>query len=101
MSRARRASIDIDYEHVSITSDLEGSLKSFSYTDMASGETDSISVSLQDRERKWMGSWSPEKGDHISASAMFHDWDGEGDSWGFYCGSFDVDDVDLSGRPAV
>ena len=101
MSRARRASIDIDYEHTNITSDLEGSLKSFSYTDMASGETDSISVSLQDREHRWMGSWSPEKGDHISTSAMFCDWDSEGDNWGIYCGSFEVDDVDLSGPPAA
>ena len=49
MSRARRASIDIDYEHVNITDSIKGSLKTFSYTDMASKETDSISVTLQER----------------------------------------------------
>ena len=101
MSRARRATIDIDYEHVNISDSINGSMVSFSYTDVASGETDSVSLSLQDRERKWMGSWAPRKGDHVDASAMFHDWEGEGDSWGMLCGSFEVDDISMSGPPAA
>lgn len=101
MSRVRRASVEIDYEHVNITDNIKGSLKTFSYTDVASGETDSISVALQDRERKWMGSWAPVKGDHISANAVFQDWENEGDHWGFYCGLFEVDDISMSGPPAV
>lgn len=100
MSRARRALIDIEYEHVNITSDIKGSLKTFSYMDFASGETDSISISLQDRERRWMGSWAPKKGDHVSSSVLFNDWDGEGDSWEMYCGTFEVDDIEMSGPPA-
>lgn len=100
MSRARRAAVDITYGHVNITNDIKDSLKTFSYTDMASGESDSISLSLQDRERLWMGSWSPKKGDHISAGAMFHDWDREGDNWAVYCGTFEVDDISMSGPPA-
>lgn len=100
MSRARRASVEINYEHVNITDNIKGSLKTFSYTDMASKETDSISITLQDRERKWMGSWAPVKGDHISASAMFQDWGSEGDHWGIYCGLFEVDDISMSGPPA-
>ena len=99
MSRARRASIDVDYEHVNITDEIEGSVKIFTYTDVASGESDSLSLSLQDRERKWMGSWAPQKGDHISASATFQDWDGEGDEWKIYCGSFEVDDISMNGPP--
>lgn len=101
MSRARRATVDVDYEHVNIMDNINGSMASFSYTDVASGETDSISLSLQDREHRWMGSWAPKKGDHINASAMFNDWDGEGDSWGMFCGSFEVDDIAMSGPPAV
>ncbi|MCM1124281.1 MAG: LysM peptidoglycan-binding domain-containing protein [Eubacterium sp.] len=101
MSRARRAEIDVDYEHVNITASIEGNLKSFSYTDVASGETDSISLVLQDREHQWMGSWAPQKGDHISASAVFRDWEGEGDNWEIYCGSFEVDDIQMSGPPAA
>lgn len=99
MSRARRASISVSYEHVNITDEVAGSVKTLTYTDVASGESDQLSLSLQDRERKWMGSWAPEKGDHISASAAFRDWEGEGDNWGIYCGSFEVDDISMSGPP--
>lgn len=99
MSRARRASISVNYEHVNIADEIWGSVKTLTYTDVASGESDSLSLSLQDRERRWMGSWAPKKGDHISASASFQDWDGEGDSWGIFCGSFEVDDISISGPP--
>lgn len=100
MSMTRRAAIDVDYEHVNITDDIDGNLQSFTYTDVASGEADTVSLSLQDREHKWMGNWAPQKGDHISASAMFRDWESEGDHWEIYCGLFEVDDITISGPPA-
>ncbi len=99
MSRVRRASVSVSYEHVNITDEIAGSVKSLTYTDTASGESDAISLSLQDRDRKWMGSWAPRKGEHISATAAFHDWDREGDRWDIYCGSFEVDDISMSGPP--
>lgn len=99
MSRARRASISVTYEHVDITDEVAGSVETLTYTDIASGKSDSLSLSLQDRDRKWMGSWAPQKGDHLSANMMFQDWDGEGDSWGIYCGYFEVDDIEMSGPP--
>lgn len=101
MSRARRATVKVEYEHVDITDNINGSMVSCTYTDVASGETDSVSLSLQDREHKWMGSWAPKKGDHVDASFSFHDWDGEGDGWGILCGSFEVDDISMSGPPAA
>ena len=101
MSRARRASVRIRYNNTDITEDIGDDLKTFSYTDAASGESDSISLTLKDRERKWMGGWMPEKGSHISADIIFKDWAYEGDDWEMYCGEFEVDDVSLSGPPAV
>ena len=100
MSKARRAGFEIIYEHVDITEDVKGDVSAFAYTDVASGESDSMSLSVQDRERKWMGGWAPKKGDHMSASALFYDWTQENDHWGFYCGSFEVDDVSMSGPPS-
>ncbi len=100
MSRARRAAPDISYEHTNITEQIKGCLKSFTYTDIASGGSDSIAIAVQDREKKWMGGWSPQKGDHISASSHFMDWMHDGDDWKMYCGEFEVDDVSVSGPPA-
>lgn len=101
MSRARRAGVEIEYEHVDITEDIAGSISSFSYVDVASGESDSISLKIEDRERKWLGGWAPQKGDRISADMVFFDWMRDGDHWGTYCGSFEVDDVSMEGPPAV
>lgn len=101
MSRARRAFARIRYNNTDITEDIGDDLKEFSYTDAASGESDSISLTLKDRERKWMGGWMPEKGSNISADIIFKDWEHEGDDWEMYCGEFEVDDVSLSGPPAV
>lgn len=101
MSRARRAFARIRYNNTDITEDIGDDLKEFSYKDAASGESDSISLTLKDRERKWMGGWMTEKGSNISADIIFKDWEHEGDDWEMYCGEFEVDDVSLSGPPAV
>ena len=100
MSRARRAGVQIEYEHVDITEDIAKSIDSFSYTDVASGAADRISLKIEDRERKWLGGWAPQKGDRISANMVFYDWLGEGDHWGMYCGNFQIDDVSMGGPPA-
>lgn len=99
MSRARRASACVNYEHVDITDDIKGCVKMLSYTDVASGESDKLSISLHDRDRKWMGAWAPRKGDHVDVNLQFSDWDAEGDVWQIYCGSFEVDEVSMSGQP--
>ena len=52
MSRARRAAIKIEYEHVDISEDIEGMISSYSYTDVASGESDAVSITIEDREKK-------------------------------------------------
>ena len=58
--RTRRAEIGVSYEHVDITSDIKDSVTLMSYVDVASGESDSLSLTIQDRERKWMGGWMPQ-----------------------------------------
>ena len=98
--RTRRAEIGVSYEHVDISSDIHDSVSLMSYVDVASGESDSLSLTIQDRERKWMGGWMPQKGDHISAEMRFYDWESEGSHWGMKCGDFEVDEIKISGPPA-
>lgn len=98
--KTRRAEINVNYEHVDISSDIRDSVTLMSYVDVASGESDSLSLTLQDRERKWMGGWMPKKGDHISAEMRFYDWEAEGSHWGVRCGDFEVDEIEISGPPA-
>ena len=95
MSKARRAYVNISYENINIMEDIGDDLKSFSYTDVASGESDSITITVKDRERKWMSGWMPDKGSHMSADILFKDWSCDGDNWDMYCGEFEVDDVSI------
>ena len=97
----RRAFIKLDYTGVDITKEVSADLISFSYTDNASGEADSISVSLKDEKKKWSGPWFPTKGDVINSTIHTTNWRKNGDRQQLPCGRFFVDEPEFSGRPRV
>lgn len=69
-----------------------------SYTDVASGKSDSISITMQDIGREWMGSLMPQKGADLGVKILLTNWNGAGSSV-FDCGTFVLDDLSFSGRP--
>ncbi|MFT5871107.1 MAG: phage protein D [Clostridium sp.] len=95
----RRASIDIKYKGINISSDIAKDLISFSYEDAASGESDNIDITLKDELKKWLGPWAPLEGDTITASILTTNWRKDGDKQKLNCGSFIVDEVGYAGRP--
>ena len=71
-------------------------LTSFSYTDKASGESDSLSIECADRNRQWLSSKMPYKGDKIQAFLLLT----SGTSTkNFKCGDFTLDTFSISGEP--
>ena len=71
----------------------------FSYTDVASGESDRVSITVKDIDKEWMGKLMPRRGASLGARIILTNWgDGEGTD-GFDCGVFLVDDISFSGRP--
>lgn len=99
MGYARRVGVSVVYEDTDITEEVNRSLEEMSYTDVASGESDSVSIRLEDRERVWMGPWYPDKGSRMKVSAVFFNWFEQEDRIVFYCGDFQIDDLSFSGRP--
>lgn len=99
MSTPRKANVSIDYNGKNITTSLAEYMKSFSYTDVASGESDSIAINISDRDKKWINNWMPEKGDNMNATITMENWDQDGDYHTFHCGRFTIDDLSFSGRP--
>ncbi len=97
MSRGRRAAVGTVYGGSNITKYISEYIESFSYTDVASGESDSISLSLMDGA--WSQGWFPGKGDRMANVCLFSDWEEEGDSWTLNCGNFEVDDISISNPP--
>ncbi len=71
----------------------------FSYTDVASGKSDSVSITLHDIEKEWLGEYMPERGASFGAVVSLINWNEEECVDKFDCGTFILDDVSFSGRP--
>ena len=98
MSRARRATVSLTYNDKD-AGQMSEYLSSFCYTDVASGSSDSISIELSDRDRRWINGWFPQKGDRLRPTIKLHDWNAEGKDASLKCGSFVIDDFSFQGDP--
>ena len=98
MARARRATVALTYNGKDAAKMAEY-LTSFRYTDVSSGTSDSISIELDDRDRRWINGWFPQKGDRLKPVIELHDWDRDDVTSRLKCGTFVVDDFSFSGGP--
>ena len=97
--RARTAEIEITYNGVPASDKMADSELECTYTDPASGEADSLDISIHDRERKWINSWLPQTGDRLTAAIALKNWDSSGADRRLGCGSFVLDTFTFSGWP--
>lgn len=95
----RRATVSLQYNGANASGQVGPYLNSFTYKDVASGSSDSISLELNDRDHKWIGAWFPQKGDLLRPTIQTRHWTGEGQQLDFPCGTFQVDDFGFSGGP--
>lgn len=98
MARGRSASVALIYNGKN-ASQMAEYLSSFKYTDVASGTSDSISIELDDKDRRWIGAWFPQKGDRLKPTIIRHDWDRDGQITKLSCGTFVIDDFSFRGGP--
>lgn len=88
-----RPVVKVIYNGKNITEDISRFLISVSYTDKVSGESDDIDIKLDDSDGLWANSWYPQKGSTISLEI------GYDNGKMLPCGTFQIDDIDLSGPP--
>lgn len=93
---ARKATVALKYNGVDAPTPA-----SFSYTDVASGTSDSISVGMSDRDRRWIGPWFPVKGDTLQPTIRTMNWENDGKTIDFFSGTFHVDDFSFTGGPPI
>lgn len=86
------ATVQLLYNNRNVTRDISADLLSFSYVDKISGESDELSLSLQDKNNLWSNDWYPEKGTVLTAEISY-----KGAT--LPCGSFTLDEIELSGPP--
>lgn len=95
----RKAVPTVKFNGQNVSTTLSNFLESFSYTDVASGESDSIDISLHNIGMEWLGEWYPTKGDKVEASIAFKDWNKKGKNLSLLCGKFVLDDIGFTGGP--
>ena len=78
---------------------IAGQAAAFSYTDVASGESDDVAVTLQDIGKEWVGNLMPKRGASLGAKVVLSNWTGSGGRDILDCGIFVLDDISFSGRP--
>ena len=86
MGYARRATVDITFNGAAVSDKLE----SFSYTDSADGESDRISIQVNNVDGKWTGAWMPSKGSVLVPTIHF-------DGQNLSCGAHILDSFSASG----
>lgn len=91
---ALRTRIDITYKGVNISKDIASDLIAFSYTDNESGTPDDIDIKLKNEHGRWNDDWMPTLGDKIIASII---QEGRGAVKPLACGTFTLDQFDISG----
>lgn len=101
LSIGRTANISLQYNGKQVSEKVSDYIETISYTDVATGESDSIAITLSNLDKKWITTWLPQKGDKLNAKIITKNWIKEGDKTTFHCGEFTIDDCSFSGRPLV
>jgi uncharacterized protein len=86
--------VELRYNKKDITAWISPFLEGVTYVDHLH-EADGLEVKLDDREGRWRSSWYPTKGDSLSLAIGY-----EGSSL-LDCGTFQIDEIELSGPPHV
>lgn len=97
--RGRRAYPALQFNGQDVMVKLRQYLLGTTYTDIAYGSSDSISVDMYDADMVWIKDWYPTKGDEISGGAVFYDWEKQGETIKWYYGQFVLDSIKFSGGP--
>lgn len=73
----------------------------FSYVDAATGQSDTLSLKVCNKDLRWANKWLPKKGDKMTAKIKLYSWDAAGKDLSFSCGKFCCDDLSFSGPTLV
>lgn len=99
VEQPRKSSLELSYNGVNASGDFSGKVESFSYVDVASGEADTLSITVNNQSGQWLDGFMPEDGDYVDAKIVVENWNKEGDNRSLSCGKFDLDSFKAAGFP--
>jgi phage protein D len=98
---SRRSFLKVEIDGTDISKAVSDFILDFTYTDRASGESDSIDLNVTDRDGKFIDNWYPmaESGINFRGKICVANWYRAGDSDDLDTGKFKIDSCGLSGPP--
>lgn len=82
----------VSYNGKDITADVSRYMTRLTVSDKAQGESDEVSIEMEDKDALWRGSWYPTKGDKLTVDLGYTDL-----SYSF--GTFEIDEIEFKGPP--
>lgn len=85
-----------------ISEDVSKYFLSLSYTDNLSGQSDDISLTLEDREQVWQSDWMPELEARLGIEIHTLNWNSltEGERQ-YRVGTYQIDEIECAGMPST
>lgn len=115
MSYARLAWVQLIFDGLDISEDINKDMISLRYTDSEEDEADDLQITLHDRDSKWLNAWLDDaliaqlntdagvartKGLAITAKIHCRNWAKPNEHLVLDCGKFSLDEISSSGPPA-
>src|SRR5436305_5327712 len=91
--QVRAADWILSINRVDVTTETSDMVVAITYKDRLSAASGEIEIQVEDRNRRWQGSWYPNIGDRLNVQIGYR---GEGL---FDCGDFQFDELELVGPP--
>lgn len=102
MIDTRRVKITAKYNQGDFTEQTGTDIESLTYTDSAADNSDSIDITINAQDSKWLKGWLPEKGATIKPNIVGQFWNAQGKgTHKIKCGLFVLDDISFSDRPST
>ena len=97
----RHVGARITIEGKDVTEDVSHALKSVTYEDVLSGETDTVELEFEDAARLFISTWFPTRGATLQVELFRENWHGGGQLETLNLGTFEVDEIRNSYPPNV
>ena len=93
MEKGRRAAVALTFNGKGASKDIAPYLEEFTFTDVATGGSDEVSMTLNNTDMRFLKAWKPLKGMKISAGIITKNWNRADDKKIMRCGKFVTDDL--------
>lgn len=101
MNNGRSITLDVTYNNSPFAGQVGAEIESLTYVDNAADESDSIDITLDAQDEKWLTGWMPDKGATLRPRIIGHDWERPGDKRVIECGLFVLDDIAYADAPTT